>query len=196
MSNVKILALSGSSRRGSYNTALLQNAQQLAPKNMSIEIYKGLDRLPFYSEDLDGTNLHPEARRLRAEIASADGVLIATPEYNYSLTAILKNALDWASRPSGKHAFVNKPTAIMGASASILGTVRAQLHTRDVLHALQADVLSRPEVLLTQAGSKFDQHGHLTDETATVFLKQLLEGLETKIESQRILTQILRKAVS
>jgi len=196
MSNVKILALSGSTRNGSYNLALLRNAQLLAPKNTVIEIYQGLDKLPFYSEDLDGLRLHVEAKRLREAIASADGVLIATPEYNYSLTAVLKNALDWASRPSGRHAFVNKPSAIIGASASILGTVRAQLHTRDVLHALQADVVSRPEVLVTLAGSKFDQHGRLTDEITKAFLQQLLDGLVAKIESQRILAQMREEEAS
>ncbi len=196
MSSVKILALSGSTRNGSYNTALLRNAQLLAPKNTVIEIYQGLDKLPFYSEDLDGIGLHAEAKRLREEIASADGVLIATPEYNYSLTAVLKNALDWASRPSGRHVFVNKPAAIIGASASILGTVRAQLHTRDVLHALQADVVSRPEVLVTQAGSKFDQQGRLADETTQTFLRQLLDGLVAKIESRRILSQMSQEAAS
>ncbi len=185
MSDLKILALSGSNRRGSFNTALLHNAKTLVSPGVSIDIYQGLNDLPFYSEELDGVKLHPEARRLREAIASADGILLAVPEYNFSLTAMLKNSLDWASRPSGNHVLVAKPTAIVGASSSLLGTIRAQLHTREILHALQADVVSRPEVLVAQASHKFNDAGQLTDESTIIFLTQLLDGLVKKIQTRR-----------
>lgn len=196
MSDLKILALSGSSRRGSFNTALLNNAKTLVSPGVSIDIYQGLNDLPFYSEELDGENLHPEARRLRNAIASADGILLAVPEYNFSLTAMLKNSLDWASRPSGKHVFMAKPTAILGASSSLLGTIRAQLHTREILHALQADVVSRPEVLVTQAGHKFNNAGQLTDESTRIFLTQLLDGLVKKIQTRRKMLDDLEQEAS
>ena len=195
MHDLKILALSGSNRRGSFNTALLNNAITLVPPGVSIDIYQGLNDLPFYSEELDGDNLHPEARRLREAIAAADGMLLAVPEYNFSLTAMLKNSLDWASRPSGKHVLVAKPTAIIGASSSLLGTIRAQLHTREILHALQADVVSRPEVLVAQASLKFNSSGELTDESTRIFLTQLLDSLVTKIQTrQKILNDLEQEA--
>ena len=195
MHDLKILALSGSNRRGSFNTALLNNAKTLVPPGVSIDIYQGLNDLPFYSEELDGDNLHPEARRLREAIAAADGMLLAVPEYNFSLTAMLKNSLDWASRPSGKHVLVAKPTAIVGASSSLLGTIRAQLHTREILHALQADVVSRPEVLVAQASLKFNSSGELTDESTRIFLTQLLDSLVTKIQTrQKILNDLEQEA--
>ena len=186
MSKLEILALSGSHRHGSFNTALLDNAKRLAPKGVEIKIYEGLDKLPFYSEELDGDSIHPEAKRLREAIASADGILLAVPEYNFSMTALLKNALDWSSRPAGRHVFVGKPTAIVGASSSILGSIRAQLHTREVLHALQADVVSRPEVLVTQAATKFED-GALKDETARLFLVQVLDNLVAKINTSELI---------
>lgn len=184
MRSYNIIALSGSTRRGSFNTALLKNIQSMAPAEVSIQIYEGLQLLPFYSEELDGEHLHPEAKKLRQALAESDGVLLAVPEYNYSFTALTKNALDWASRPAGKHAFVGKPTALVGASSSLLGTIRAQLHTREVLHALQADVLSRPEVFVAQASSKFDSEGNLTDETTTTLIRQLVDNLITKIRER------------
>ena len=195
MSDIKILALSGSSRAGSYNTTLLHTAARIVPKGVDLDIYSGLEKLPFYSDELDGELLHPEAGRLRAAVAAADGVLLAVPEYNYSLTALLKNALDWASRPAGRHVFLGKPTAIIGASSSILGTVRAQLHTRDVLHALQADVVPRPEVLVTQAAHKI-ANGQLSDETARALLAEVLENLVRKIEHKRILAKVAQDRAS
>lgn len=185
MSNIQLLGLSGSNRIGSFNRALLENAKGLLGPGTSLEIFEGLDQLPFYSEDLDGEHLDLKAKKLRDSLKQADGVLIASPEHNFSVSAILKNALDWASRPYGIHSFVEKPTAIVGASGGLFGTMRAQLHTREVLHALQADVVARPEVLVTQATTKFDSDGRLTDATTLALLNQLLENLTRKIETRR-----------
>lgn len=185
MSKIKLLGLSGSLRNGSYNTAVLKNIKSLLPKEIELEIYQDLDKLPLYSEDLDGVNLHPEAKRLRKAIAESDGVLISSPEHNFSVSAALKNALDWSSRPYGSHPFIGKPTAILGASGGILGTIRAQLHTREILHALEADLVTRPEVLITQAGLKFDANGKLVDDSAKTLILQLVDNLTAKIEKSR-----------
>ncbi len=185
MSNIKLLGLSGSLRSGSYNTSVLRNVKSLLPQEIELEIYQDLGKLPLYSEDLDGVDLHPEARRLRNAIAESDGVLISSPEHNFSLSAALKNALDWSSRPYGSHPFIGKPTAILGASGGILGTIRAQLHTREILHALEADLVTRPEVLITQAGLKFDTDGRLVDDSAKALILQLIDNLTAKIENVR-----------
>lgn len=185
MSKIKLLGLSGSLRNDSYNTAVLKNIKSLLPKEIELEIYQDLDKLPLYSEDLDGVNLHPEAKRLRKAIAESDGVLISSPEHNFSVSAALKNALDWSSRPYGSHPFIGKPTAILGASGGILGTIRAQLHTREILHALEADLVTRPEVLITQAGLKFDANGKLIDDSAKTLILQLVDNLTAKIEKSR-----------
>lgn len=182
MSEIKLLGLSGSLRKGSYNLELLNNIRTLLPLGVTFEIYESVGSLPLYSQDLDGDNLDPEAKKLRDAISNADGVVIASPEHNFSLSAALKNTLDWASRPYAAHPFVGKPTAILGASGGILGTIRAQLHTREILHSLEADVVSRPEVLITEAGKKFDQSGKLTDEFSIQLLAQLLDNLLSKIE--------------
>ncbi|MCL5077031.1 MAG: NAD(P)H-dependent oxidoreductase [Actinobacteria bacterium] len=185
MSNIKLLGLSGSLRSGSYNTSVLRNVKSLLPQEIELEIYQDLGKLPLYSEDLDGVDLHPEARRLRNAIAESDGVLISSPEHNFSLSAALKNALDWSSRPYGSHPFIGKPTGILGASGGILGTIRAQLHTREILHALEADLVTRPEVLITQAGLKFDTDGRLVDDSAKALILQLIDNLTAKIENVR-----------
>lgn len=185
MSNIKLLGLSGSLRSGSYNSSVLRNIKSLLPQEIELEIYQDLDKLPLYSEDLDGVNLHPEAKKLRKAIAESDGVLISSPEHNFSVSAALKNALDWSSRPYGSHPFIGKPTAILGASGGILGTIRAQLHTREILHALEADLVTRPEVLITQAGQKFDTEGRLVDDSAKTLILQLIDNLAAKIENVR-----------
>lgn len=185
MSKIKLLGLSGSLRNGSYNTAVLRNIKSLLPEEVELEIYPDLDKLPLYSEDLDGVNLHSEAKRLRQAISDSDGVLISSPEHNFSVSAALKNALDWSSRPYGSHPFVGKPTAILGASGGTLGTIRAQLHTREILHALDADLVTRPEVLITQAGLKFDASGNLVDDSAKTLIRQLVSNLAAKIAKVR-----------
>lgn len=185
MSKIKLLGLSGSLRDGSYNTAVLRNIKSLLPPEIELVIYQDLDKLPLYSEDYDGDNLHPEAKRLRKAISDSDGVLISSPEHNFSVSAALKNALDWSSRPYGSHPFIGKPTAILGASGGILGTIRAQLHTREILHALETDLVIRPEVLITQAGNKFDANGKLVDDSAQALILQLVDNLIIKIENAR-----------
>jgi chromate reductase len=142
---IKILAISGALRAASTNTALVRAAQQLAPEGVEIELYDGLRGLPHFDQDLEG-DVPAQVADLRARIEAADGVLISSPEYNYTIPGVLKNALDWASRPYGQSVLTGKPIAIMGASGSGFGTVRAQNHLRDVFHWLDAKVVTKPEV--------------------------------------------------
>ncbi len=176
MSRHLIVGFSGSTASNSYNTKLLRAFGELVPKDVEFQVIQGLENLPFYSPDLEGEKLPEQARLLRDTVRSADGLVVASPEYNYSYTALAKNVIDWLSRPYGTHPLVDKAVAVIGASQGLLGTVRAQLHLRDVLHATQSDVLSRPEVFVTQAASKFDANGHLTDAPTRELLAALVDA--------------------
>ncbi len=173
---MKVLGISGSLRKASYNTAALRAARELAPAGMVID-QAGIGDIPLYNEDLRAAGLPASVERLRAQLAGADAVLFVTPEYNYSIPGVLKNAIDWASRPPSQP-FDGKPVAIMGASGSLLGTARAQYQLRQMLVFLNAFPINKPEVFIAQAPSKFDADGRLTDEATRGFIRQLLESLE------------------
>jgi chromate reductase len=173
---MKILGLSGSLRKGSYNTALLRAASDLLPDGMTLEI-ADLAPLPLYNADHDGANMPDVVRRFKDRIARADALLIATPEYNYSVSGVLKNAIDWASRPAGKSPLIGKPTAIMGATTGLFGTVRAQMHLREICLYNDMPVVRKPEVLVMGAAHKFDSQGSLTDKDSREFIRQLLANL-------------------
>ena len=173
---LRVLGVSGSLRRGSFNTAALRTAQELAPEGMTIEI-ADISEIPPYNDDVrQEQGYPPPVERLRAEIAAADALLFVTPEYNYSVPGVLKNAIDWASRPPNQP-LDGKPVAIMGASPSLLGTARAQYHLRQMLVFLNAFPINKPEVFITQAAQKFDENGRLTDQTARDLIRQLLVAL-------------------
>ncbi|GAA2002939.1 NAD(P)H-dependent oxidoreductase [Catenulispora subtropica] len=178
---IKILAFSGALRQASTNTALVRAAKQLAPEGVEIEIYDGLGQLPFFDQDLEA-EVPASVAELRQKIADADGVLIASPEYNYSIPGVLKNGLDWASRPYGESVLTNKPVAIMGASGSAFGTVRAQNHLRDVFHWLDAKVVTKPEVHVGNNWERFDGEGNLVDETSRNLVAGLVAALVVLIE--------------
>lgn len=169
-----ILGLSGSLRAESYNSALLRAAAELLPADMRLETISLAD-LPLFNQDNE-TPFPPAVERLRARIAAADALLIAAPEYNSSITAALKNAVDWASRPP-RQPLAGKPVGIIGASTGNFGTVRAQLHLRQILTHVGALTLPKPEVLVARAETAFDQHGNLVDETARGFLRDHLAAL-------------------
>lgn len=173
---MKVLGISGSLRKASYNTAALQAARELAPAGMMIEQAE-IGDIPLYNEDLRGAGLPASVERLRAQLAAADAVLFVTPEYNYSIPGVLKNAIDWASRQPNQP-FDGKPVAIMGVAGSLLGTARAQYQLRQMLVFLNAFPVNKPEVFIGQAASKFDAEGRLTDEATRGFVRQLLEALE------------------
>ena len=182
MTDLNILGISGSLRAGSFNTALLANAQKHAPAGMSISLYEGLGDLPHYNQDLDNDdNLPASVTRLRSAIAAADGLLIATPEYNYSIPGGLKNLLDWASRPAATSVLLHKNIAIMGAAPSQFGTVRAQLALRQVFLWTHSHVVVKPELMLFAAHQRFDAAGNITDETTIDLLRGLLTALHDQI---------------
>jgi chromate reductase, NAD(P)H dehydrogenase (quinone) len=172
---MNVIGISGSLRKGSFNTAALRAAQGLAPEGMMIERAE-IGDLPLYNDDIRAAGFPPPAERLRAQIAAADAVLLVTPEYNYSISGVLKNAIDWASRPPNQP-FEAKPVAIMGASPGLFGSARAQYHLRQMLIFLNAMPLNRPEVMIGQAQNKFDADGNLTDEPTREFIRKLLVAL-------------------
>jgi len=173
-SPIQILGISGSLRKGSYNTGLLYAAADLLPESMKLEIFD-LSPIPLFNQDEELDS--PESvRRFKAHIAAADALLIATPEYNYSFSGVLKNALDWASRPMKETPLNGKPAAIMSAGGRF-GAVRAQLHLRQVLVHLNVLSLNRPELMVAFASEKFNADGRLTDAQTREQLKALLEAL-------------------
>lgn len=170
---MKILGIAGSLRKGSFNKALLKEAVKLVPAGMKLEIYDIKD-IPFYNQDLADTNFPTAAKELKAAISESDGILIATPEYNYSLPAVLKNAIDWASRPADNSPLNKKPFAVMGASTGLGGTIRAQLHLRQVALFVNMYDMKKPEVLVTRAQEKFDEELNITDEPLKAHLTKFL----------------------
>lgn len=175
MANIKILGIAGSLRESSYNVGLLRAAQELLPEGVEMEIASIAD-LPFYDADIDGEGAPEPVVRLKRQIAEADAVLIATPEYNYSVPGVLKNAIDWVSRPP-MNSLVGKPVALMGASTGNFGTVRAQLHLRQILVYTDSLVLSKPELYIMRAATLFDEKGNLTDEATRERVERLVEAL-------------------
>jgi chromate reductase len=172
---ITILGIAGSLRAGSFNRAALVAAQSLVPDGARIEIFE-LKGIPPFNQDEDQ---HPPAivSELKARIRAADAILFATPEYNYSIPGVLKNAIDWASRPYGDNAWDGKPAAIMGASVGAIGTARAQYHLRQICVFLNLHVLNRPEVMISKAPRGFDDHGVLTDESTQQHIRKLLQAL-------------------
>jgi len=170
-----ILGVAGSLRRQSFNRALLRAAQELAPEGSRIETFE-LDGIPSFNQD-EEQNPPAKVVELKQRIRSADAILFVTPEYNYSVPGVLKNAIDWASRPYGDSAWNGKPVAVMGASVGTLGTGRAQYHLRQMFVFLNMYAVNQPEVMVANAHKHFDGQGKLTDETAKKLIRQLLEEL-------------------
>ena len=175
-SPLKVLAISGSLRKGSYNTAALRAAQELAPEGMSIEIASIAD-IPVYNADVQAQGFPAPVTALGDSIRAADAVLFASPEYNYSIPGVLKNAIDWISRLPDQP-FAGKPVAMIGASQSLLGAARAQYHLRQTFVFVDALPVNKPEVFITLAQNKFDPDGKLTDAPTREFIAKLLVALE------------------
>lgn len=173
--SIRVLGIAGSLRRKSYNRAALRAAQKLAPQDVSLEIFE-LDGIPPFSED-DEKQPPAKVVEFKKRIRDADAILIVTPEYNYSIPGVLKNAIDWASRPYGDSAWTDKPVAVMGASVGRFGTARAQYHLRQVFVFLNMHALNQPEVMIGPASEYFDADGNLTNETTKDLIRQLLTNL-------------------
>jgi len=178
---MRILAISGSLRRGSHNTSLLRAAEELLSPLDTFELWDGLREVPPYDQDDDAEPAPPAVAALRAAVASADAVLIATPEYNSSIPGSLKNALDWASRPLATNAFRNKPVAVIGSSAGVFGAVWAQGELRKVLATMGARV-AEVEVAVGRAEEKFDADGGLLDEGVRQELRDALATLTAEAQ--------------
>lgn len=169
----RIVAFAGSLRRGSFNRALIRAAQELAPEGMTIESIE-IGELPFYNADVEAQGDPPAVERFKTSLFDADGVLIATPEYNDGIPGVLTTAIDWGSRLPGRAPLSGKPVAIMGASPSQIGTARAQHHLRQLLGHVHARVLPPPELLVAKAHERFDAALHLKDQTTRKVLADLL----------------------
>lgn len=175
----RILGISGSLRRGSHNTSLLRAAAKLLPPGAELEVFDGLHDLPPYDADRDVEPADPSVARLRQAIAAADGIVIATPEYNGSIPGVLKNALDWASRPFPGNALRGKPALVIGASTGLFGAVWAQAETRKVLGIIGADVIDG-ELAIGQAEHACDEHGELVQPEHRAALADLMDLLAAR----------------
>ena len=172
---LNILGIAGSLRRDSYNRAALRGARELVPDGAKLDIFE-LNGIPCFNQD---DELQPPAKiiELKTQVRAADAILFVTPEYNYSIPGVLKNAIDWASRPYGDSAWTGKPVAVMGASIGMFGTARAQYHLRQVFVFLNMHPLNQPEVMIAKAAERFDANGNLTDEKTRDLIRRLLQDL-------------------
>jgi chromate reductase len=180
---VKILGFAGSLRKGSFNKMLLRAAVEVAPDEVELEVFD-LEGIPPFNQDLESAP-HEKVKAFKEKVKAADGILIVTPEYNYSVPGVLKNALDAASRPYGTSPFEGKPVAIMGASIGMLGTARAQYHLRQTMVFFNAFPLNRPEIMVPFVEKKFDETGKLIDEMTREKVKELLVELVKWIKKLR-----------
>lgn len=171
-----VLGFAGSLRRGSYNRALIRAARELAPDGMEVEPFD-LDGIPLFNQDVEAKGFPDSVRSFHEAIGQADALLIATPEYQHGVTGVLKNAIDWASRPPRKAAILGKPVAIMGATPGMWGTARAQAQLRQALVYNNCPMVLKPEILVANAKERFDEEGLLTHEATRKFIRQLLESL-------------------
>lgn len=186
MSEIKLLGFAGSLRRNSFNRAALRAAQLLLPEGVALEIFD-LAPIPFFNEDVEALGIPAPVQEFRDKIAAADGLLIATPEYNYSYSPILKNALDWASR--GDKTPLDSPlrgklAGLISASDGYFGGTRAQHHLRQVLVRLDVRTFNTPEVFITYADKKFSPEGEITDDRARTSITHLLEVLTEAIRKK------------
>lgn len=179
---MKLLGISGSLRSGSFNTKLLYAAAKRLPAGVDFSFVNCAD-LPLYNKDLDLEVKPQPVQNLLEAISASDCLLIASPEYNYSIPGVLKNALDWVSRPAYKSVLAGKPTAIVGASIGPVGGARMQVHLRDVLSATLTPVVQAPHFLVPQAQEKFDGEGNLVDEDTGRRLERYIQDFVTWVES-------------
>jgi chromate reductase, NAD(P)H dehydrogenase (quinone) len=177
----KVLAIAGSLRAKSYNRALLVHAQKIAPASLAIEIFD-LAGLPMFNEDVEAEGYPETVAKLQAAVGAADALLIATPEYNYGTSGVLKNALDWMSRPPGKATCTGKPTALIGAAAGGGGSMRAQATLRPVLAAMGMLQLVGADLIVPAAYNAFDSEGNLVNETSQKAVAKTLDAFAAWIE--------------
>jgi chromate reductase len=173
---IKVLAFAGSLRKGSFNKALIRAAIELAPEGVAIEFFD-LEGIPLFNQEFEA-NPPPRVKEFKEKIREADALLISTPEYNYSISGVIKNALDCASRPRADTPLEGKPVAIMSASTGRFGGARAQYHLRQSFVFLNMQPVNRPEVMLSDAQHNVDANGNVTNEQTRQLIRQLLEALK------------------
>ena len=181
-----VCGIAGSLRRGSYNRALLRAAQELAPPDVEIRIFDRMAEIPLYNHDVEAEGVPEPVQALKRAIGEADALLFATPEYNHGVAGVLKNAIDWASRPARASVLSGKPAAILGASTGITGTARAQSQLREAFVFTNTPALLQPEILVYRAKEKFDEEGRLTDDKTREFVGKLLHAL---VDWTRLITK-------
>lgn len=187
---MKVLIICGSLREGSYNRMLARAAEQLSPEGLTFE-HADISQIPIYNQDADPSynkaltdaDTPAAVRRLKEQIATVDGVLFVSPEYNYSIPGGLKNAIDWVSR--GQSPLRGKRVGVMGASMGVGGTIRMQQHVRASFQFLNAHCMLQPEIVVATAQKKFDEAGNLTDETTRGFLQKYMEAFEQWVAQTR-----------
>ena len=172
---LRILGIAGSLRKASFNRGVLRAAAKLVPEGASLEIFE-LDGIPGFNQDQE-QDPPEKVVEFKRKIGEADAILFVTPEYNYSVPGVLKNAIDWASRPYGDSAWNGKPAAIMGASIGAIATARAQYHLRQMMVFLNMLPVNQPEVMIGNCSDKFDEQGELADEETRQYIRKLLENL-------------------
>jgi chromate reductase len=172
---LRILGIAGSLRKASFNRGVLRAAAKLVPEGASLEIFE-LDGIPGFNQDQE-QDPPEKVVEFKRKIGEADAILFVTPEYNYSVPGVLKNAIDWASRPYGDSAWNGKPAAIMGASIGAIATARAQYHLRQMMVFLNMFPVNQPEVMIGNCSDKFDEQGELADEETRQYIRKLLENL-------------------
>ncbi len=175
MNEIKILGIVGSLRKDSYNHFALKAAQELLPDGAVLNLAE-LHGIPVFNQD-DEMAMPAAVLEFKRQILAADAILFATPEYNYSIPGVLKNAIDWASRPFGESAWTGKPVAVMGASPGLFGSARAQYHLRQTFISLNMFQLNQPEIMIGNADKAFDAQGKLIDESSRKRIRQLLTNL-------------------
>ncbi|GCD88103.1 NADPH-dependent FMN reductase [Nocardioides sp. LS1] len=182
--STNVLGISGSLRQESFNTRLLHASGALAPLGMNIDVYEDLAHIPPYNSDNDGENAPQAVENFRAQVRDADALLIATPEYNYSIPGVLKNAIDWLSTGDGGQLLAGKPIAVMGAAPTAFGSVRAQLALRQVFVWTDSKPVVKPEVIVFNAHERFDGD-KLVDEGTQDLVRRLLQSLAAKVDEGR-----------
>ncbi|HEX8670150.1 MAG TPA: NADPH-dependent FMN reductase [Allosphingosinicella sp.] len=173
--SLNIVGVAGSLRRDSLNRALLRAAREVAPDDLTMAIFDLAD-VPLYNGDIEAAGDPEPVVRLKQAIREADGVLFVTPEYNHGVPAVMKNAVDWASRPPRNAVLQGKPVGIIGASPGITGTARGQTQLRQAFEFTDSRCMSQPELLVFKAHEKFDGEGRLVDEPTRRFLRRYLEA--------------------
>lgn len=174
--SIKVVGIPGSLREGSFNRGLLRAAIELAPVGMEIQMFTRLGDIPPYNADVDDKGNPEPVQALKTAIREADAMLIATPEYNYGVPGVLKNAIDWASRPAGQSVLNRKPAAIMGCSQGLGGTIRAQHALRQSFVFTDTHAMLQPEIKIPSVAKLFDASGKLTDETTRQYIQKFLEA--------------------